>query len=169
VIELRLEGAEQVRASIREMAKRYPRAMAGAVYKLGIAIFSDALPRVPVEFGVLRASGYVAPPQGEGLEADVELGFGTEYAVPQHERLDYKHPRGGEAKYLERAVSSVAPRALSLLSKWAIELAASDARWGLQGGVNTRPKVGNSNRHKSRSQSARLKKAAANVRRRTGR
>lgn len=168
MIELRLEGAEQVRASVRALAKRYPKAMAGAIYKLAIAIFSDALPRVPVEFGVLRASGYVAPPQGEGLEADVELGFGTEYAVPQHERLDYKHPRGGEAKYLERAVYSVAPRALPLLSKWAVELAETNGGWGAQAGVNTRPKIGNSNR-KSRSQTSRLKKAAANVKRRTGR
>jgi len=26
------------------------------------------------------------------------------HAVPQHERLDYEHPNGGQAKYLETAV-----------------------------------------------------------------
>lgn len=168
MITVQLQGAEEVRRSVREVAKRYPRAMAGAIYKLAIAIFSNALPRVPVEFGALRASGYVAPPQGEGLEADIELGFGTVYAVPQHERLDYKHPRGGEAKYLEKAVYAVTPQALPLLSRWAQELAARGEGWGGAAGVPTRPKITNSNR-KSRSQSARLKRAAANVKRRTGR
>lgn len=29
------------------------------------------------------------------------------HAVPQHERLDYVHPNGGEAKYLENAVGDI--------------------------------------------------------------
>ncbi len=30
------------------------------------------------------------------------VAFNTTYAVAQHERTDYAHPKGGEAKYLER-------------------------------------------------------------------
>jgi len=29
------------------------------------------------------------------------VGFNTPYALAQHERLDYQHPKGGKAKYLE--------------------------------------------------------------------
>jgi hypothetical protein len=29
------------------------------------------------------------------------VGFNTPYALAQHERLDYNHPKGGKAKYLE--------------------------------------------------------------------
>ena len=32
------------------------------------------------------------------------MGFGTEYAVPQHEHTEYRHPKKGEAKYLQKAV-----------------------------------------------------------------
>lgn len=30
-----------------------------------------------------------------------EVGFNTPYALAQHERLDFNHPKGGKAKYLE--------------------------------------------------------------------
>lgn len=165
---MRLTGTEDVRKAVKEVAKKYPQAMAAAIYKLGVAILSDSLPRVPREFGVLRASGYVAPPTGQGLNADVQLGYGTVYAVPQHERLDYRHPRGGEAKYLENAINAVAPSALPKLAKWAQEIAEAGGRWGATSGIPTRPVVGNSNR-KSSSQSKRLTRAGRNVRGRTGR
>jgi hypothetical protein len=35
--------------------------------------------------------------------------FDTEYAAAQHENLHAKHPRGGGAKYLERAVTEIVP------------------------------------------------------------
>jgi hypothetical protein len=168
MIQMAVTGQAEVMRRMKEVAKLYPKAMAGAIYKLGVAIMSNALPRVPVEFGQLRASHYVAPPQGQGAKANVELGFGTVYAVPQHERLDYKHPRGGEAKYLEKAIYALSPAALQLLMKWASEIAKNGGSWGRDGAMPARPKVGNSNR-KSKSQGSRLKRAAANVRRRTGR
>lgn len=163
-----VEGAETIRANLQRLGKQYPEAMAAALYKLGVVILSNSLPRVPVEYAVLRTSGYVSPPEGKGIKADVELGFGTTYAVPQHERTDYKHPRGGEAKYLEKAINAVAPTSLQLLARWCIDLAKTETRWAAASGVSTRPRVSNSNR-KSKSQSARLKRAAANVRKRTGR
>jgi hypothetical protein len=73
---------------------------------------------VPVKDGILRGSGYVE------LNADgelrVTLGFGGPagaYAVPQHERLDYRHTVG-EAKYLEKPLMAAA-------STLAADLAAS--------------------------------------------
>ena len=38
---------------------------------------------------------------GSGDAIVGEVGFNEPYALVQHERLDYKHPKGGKAKYLE--------------------------------------------------------------------
>lgn len=56
----------------------------------------------PVDTGALRRSGKV---KSSWLETAVV--FTAPHAVLQHERLDYKHPGGGQAKYLEAAVEQV--------------------------------------------------------------
>lgn len=65
---------------------------------------------VPVDLGVLRASGHVAPPDIRGDRVTVELGYGgaaSAYALVQHERLDFHHDVG-QAKYLEQPVLEAA-------------------------------------------------------------
>lgn len=37
------------------------------------------------------------------------ISFNTPYAAVQHERTDYEHPRGGNAKYLEGPLKRYAP------------------------------------------------------------
>ena len=39
-----------------------------------------------------------------------EVGFNTPYALAQHERLDFNHPKGGKAKYLEDNLKERADR-----------------------------------------------------------
>ncbi len=39
-----------------------------------------------------------------------EVGFNTPYALVQHERLDFNHPKGGKAKYLEDNLKEQADR-----------------------------------------------------------
>lgn len=56
----------------------------------------------PVEDGDLRKSGKV---KADDLE--VRVVFDAPHAWLQHERLDYQHPHGGQAKYLEAAVDQV--------------------------------------------------------------
>lgn len=88
------------------------------------AILTEAIDEAPVDTGTLRRSGTVtvgALPDGEqvyeaaasgsdmkdafpgpkGKEKAVYISFNTPYARRQHEELDYNHPRGGKAKYLE--------------------------------------------------------------------
>lgn len=50
----------------------------------------------PVDLGDLRGSVFA---EVEGLDGTV--GFTEPYALSQHENLGFKHPKGGEAKYLE--------------------------------------------------------------------
>jgi hypothetical protein len=78
------------------------------LYRGGQAIIADAVGLVPVDTGVLRDSAIVQEPVVNGDEVTVELGFGgaaSDYAIEQHENLDYKHPNGGQAKYLETATT----------------------------------------------------------------
>lgn len=59
---------------------------------------------VPIDIGDLRDSGYVRGPYHNGTNWIIEIGFGEEYALIQHERLDYFHPHG-QAKYLEEPLT----------------------------------------------------------------
>jgi hypothetical protein len=88
------------------------------------AILTEAIDETPIDTGTLRRSGTVtvgALPDGaqvyeaaesgsdmkdafpgpEGKEKAVYISFNTPYARRQHEELDYNHPLGGKAKYLE--------------------------------------------------------------------
>lgn len=160
-------GDDKVRGELQRLAKSYPKAIGSAIYKLGVAILGDALPRTPVEYGPLRTSGYVSAPSGSGARTDVEAGYGTVYAVAQHENTHYKHPRGGEAKYLEHAVQAISPRALPRLAQWTEE-AVKKGGFGQTSGVPTHPILTTTKHHKP-GQAARFARAARNVRAKTGR
>jgi len=94
-------------------------------------LLGRAMRDAPVDEGTLRASGHAtvyangkavarrgfrevedqpeAPEMvthrvvegGAGDAVVGEVGFNTPYALAQHERLDFNHPKGGKAKYLE--------------------------------------------------------------------
>lgn len=80
-------------------------AVAGPLYREAQGILSDSQPLVPVEFGTLKGSGHVTMPTVSIHGVEVTIGYGgaaRDYAIIQHERLDFQHPRGGQAKYLEQ-------------------------------------------------------------------
>jgi hypothetical protein len=83
-----------------------------------LMLLGDAVRDAPIEVGDLRGSGHadmggvtiakgnknggidvVSTETPHGLEAMVT--FEEPYALTQHEHLEYQHPRGGKAKYLE--------------------------------------------------------------------
>ena len=88
------------------------------------AILTEAIDETPIETGTLRRSGTVTVgglPDGAqvyeaaeagtemkdafskeaGKEKAVYISYNTPYARRQHEELDWEHPLGGKAKYLE--------------------------------------------------------------------
>ncbi|QPK81117.1 hypothetical protein G7Y41_08770 [Schaalia sp. ZJ405] len=52
----------------------------------------------PIREGILRASATVTMSMDQTTAA---VSYDTPYAVEQHEELGYRHPKGGQAKYLE--------------------------------------------------------------------
>lgn len=103
-IGLKLEGLAEVKKGLKALSKKYPFATGHAIYAEGYEIQREATHRAPVEFAVLRNSVYTTVPRPSDIVT--EVGFGTEYAVAQHEGLRFNHPRGGEAKYLENAINA---------------------------------------------------------------
>lgn len=123
---VRLLGVEGYVRAVNEISrgtgKAAMRSMEGGAAK---RILARAVPLAPIDTGALRASGAVYPVRSGGTRWAVAIGFGNErvrYALVQHENLSYRHPRGGQAKYLSAAVRQEAAGAVADL---AADVAAS--------------------------------------------
>lgn len=73
----------------------------------------------PHKAGTLKKSGYIEGPTVVGQEIVGAIGFGgdaSDYAYIQHEVLFFRHPRGGQAKYLEQPLAEWTKEAMYDLS-----------------------------------------------------
>jgi hypothetical protein len=70
-----------------------------AVYVDGQRVSSAGVKQIGPERHAVAAEPEVALDIGQSVVGIV--GFNTVYALAQHERMDYEHPKGGKAKYLE--------------------------------------------------------------------
>ena len=74
----------------------------GAVKGLKITaqnILGESQKLVPVDTGTLQKSGTV---KFDNQTLKAQISYNTPYALKQHEDATLNHPKGGEAKYLER-------------------------------------------------------------------
>ena len=71
-----------------------------ALVEVATEVLKRAQTLAPVLDGKLKGSGRV-----EVDDLEVRVVFRAPHAWIQHERLDYQHPHGGQAKYLETAAS----------------------------------------------------------------
>jgi hypothetical protein len=84
------------------------REKAGAERGLYLAaeeLLKDAVDIVPLREGTLERSGVAS---AAGLKAAVSFGSGAAeaYAVVQHEHMEFNHPNGRQAKYLETPLNA---------------------------------------------------------------
>ena len=95
---IRIEIASKMNLSrVRQtMERKQQRAVERALFRLK----EESLQQVPRDTGALAESCEVIVNGKEGA-----VGYGTEYAVIQHERTDFAHPNGGNAKYLENPMN----------------------------------------------------------------
>lgn len=106
-----MNGLEQMRAKLKQIAKSTPEKVASALYKEAQIEMTESKRRVPVDTGVLRASGFVAEPVYEGTQISVALNYGgaaESYAIIVHEDLHAFH-KIGQAKYLESVLNESRP------------------------------------------------------------
>jgi hypothetical protein len=80
--------------------------------KAGEFVRGESQQRAPVDEGTLRASATL-----KDVDADtVSVGFYTPYAAKQHEEVGYRHPKGGQAKYLESVLTEEQPTIKALIA-----------------------------------------------------
>jgi hypothetical protein len=125
---------------IKEAVKIAEKAGLKALRTGAEAILTEAIDEAPIDTGTLRRSGTVtvgskadggqvyaaaesgtemkdAYPDKIGQEKAVYISFNTPYARRQHEELDYEHPRGGKAKYLETPFNANKKKVLKYADK----------------------------------------------------
>lgn len=78
-------------------------------------ILADAVARMPKESGHLAGTGRVE--QARGGQNTVGVTFDGPYARWLHEHLFFKHPQGGEAKFLELAMVEHGAEALDVAGR----------------------------------------------------
>lgn len=88
-------------------------AILSAVEAAGELLGDEAVQRTPKETGTLQGSMKVTT---DG-QATAAVSFNTPYAARQHEEIGWNHPGGGEAKYLENAMSAAADRMQAAIAK----------------------------------------------------
>jgi len=107
-ITLQWKGDTALRKQLLTLAAEAPTEFAATLYAEGLDIMAKSKRLVSVgDSGVLMASGEVHPPTIGPAGVEVRLTYGgaaQAYAVIQHERLDYRHAEGRQAKYLEQPV-----------------------------------------------------------------
>lgn len=101
----KVTGISRAFAKIKAVTEVKKLAAVAAAYGEAEEIMSDSKQNfTPVDDGILRASGHVKAPQLVGGDYHIILAYGgaaEDYAVIQHEELNYEHTTG-EAKYLEK-------------------------------------------------------------------
>lgn len=105
---VKVQGLGAIEAKLEALAKGAKPALLMAELAALQDVGLDAKARCPVDTGALAGSIYAAI-YGEL----VEIGFGgpaDKYAVRVHEDLSMRHPNGGEAKFLTRAMDQGLPK-----------------------------------------------------------
>jgi hypothetical protein len=86
------------------------------VAKVAYQILKKSNSYVPVDTGFLRESGH-SYTQGTGTKIEAVVMYNAEYAVRVHEDLTMRHPHGGQAKFLARAIEETKPEVVGILKK----------------------------------------------------
>lgn len=100
---------DQLSLSLGALGAKLPGAVADALYREMVGVMFESQKIVPYDEGDLHDSGETDRPDINGGKVSVVLHYGggnVDYALVQHERLDYRHPNGGQAKFLEQPLSA---------------------------------------------------------------
>lgn len=104
---------KEFQRGLRQAGEKGRRAAYKAMLRAAEHTLGDAQQLAPIDTGDLKASDQVG--RASGVDLKVEIGFNTDYAAIVHEDLAARHPNGGEAKYLEKAIRNMQPKLLGYL------------------------------------------------------
>jgi threonine synthase len=96
---IQIDGFKELYQKMGLLEEEIDAAAIKGVRKLANVILGESQKLVPVETGTLKNSGTVSLDKKNKIAT---ISYNTPYARKQHEDNTLKHPRGGQAKYLER-------------------------------------------------------------------
>ena len=82
--------------------RRNPQKTAQKVTQIALDLQAKSAKLAPVDIGDLRNNCNADLSKANGNKASATVGYSLPYALRQHEELDYNHPKGGQAKFLEQ-------------------------------------------------------------------
>ena len=97
---IEIEGLSELNAKLAQLARIAPETAKSELADIALDLAGECSDAAPVDLGDLR--GDLANPRKEG-DMDWKVGSDLPYAARQHEHTEYNHPRGGEAKFLEKS------------------------------------------------------------------
>lgn len=99
----KIEGIEQSVKKINEIINKTENVSRKTMQSIAADLKGKSIEKCPVDLGDLRGSAYYRTEvTRDGITA--EVGFSSPYALKQHESLEFNHPQGGEAKFLQKAL-----------------------------------------------------------------
>lgn len=119
---IELTGTKELIDALNALGPRMLEKGKLALREIAEDVITRAVEKAPQRTGDLRATGHANDVTVEGEALSVTMGFGgtapsggnVNYAVYVHEDLTKRHDppygKGGEAKFLEKAILEVAPR-----------------------------------------------------------
>lgn len=99
-----IKGLDRLDKVFRDLGIDARLALSSALFAAAHDVANQADDLVPVDEGILKASQSVTPPKAQSATPTARITYGgpsAPYALVQHERTDFNHPKGGQAKYLE--------------------------------------------------------------------
>lgn len=94
-----LDGLNEVTARMNRALREIEGVTVEGLRDVAFDLWGKAVELAPVDSGDLRGNAFAEPESG-GMSWVVA--FPEVYALIQHENLDFNHPRGGQAKYLQQ-------------------------------------------------------------------
>lgn len=125
---------DKIQKEVDKLETKHTHGLADAL----LFVATESQQRAPVDTGDLRGSvqvdiegqRYAQGVKGGGVNTVGALpekatkgsvSFNTPYAATQHEQINYDHPRGGQAKYLESVLVEEQDRILKLIADGKVE------------------------------------------------
>lgn len=115
-----MTGGVEMRNKLTSLRRRFPNAVASALYIEGQLMATEAKKRTPVDTGALRGTIHVVGPNKEQNHIYVLIvagGPSAPYAIYVHEDTSANHSSppfgGGQAKFIESVIDESRPSLLS--------------------------------------------------------
>lgn len=112
---MRIDGINQVKASLAAAAARAAKGFERGLVKAGLTLQRESQLLVPVDTGNLKNSASTRK-EGSGFETVVSVAYSASYSLFVHENLEAHHPVG-QAKFLEQPAREYADELARIVSE----------------------------------------------------